>query len=81
MITIKIRATLAIMLQMCADVNADLLNGEGHLAFTYAKIYYKGSGWYAVSGYSASGRDVYKVITQVKQLNEYERTPEEDFIF
>jgi hypothetical protein len=70
MITIKIRTTLAIMLQMCADKAVDLLNGEAHLAFTYAKIYYRGSGWWAVSGYAASGRDVYKVISQVKNLNE-----------
>ena len=68
MITIKIRCTLAIMIQMCLDDNANLLNGEGHLAFTSAKIYYYGGGWYAVSGSAADGSDVNRVITQVKAL-------------
>ena len=81
MITLFIRCKLSIMIQMCLDDNADLLNKEAALAFTYAKIYYRGGGWYAVSGYAADGKDVHRVITQVKAFKVYKRTPIEDFVF
>jgi hypothetical protein len=84
MITLKIRCTVALMLQVClSDEGTDLniLSGDAVLAFTYAKIYYLGGGWYAISGYHHSGEDVHDVIKKLKEFKDYERTPEEDFIF
>lgn len=39
--------------------------GEANLVFTGAKAYYRGGGWWAISGYSSSGEDVDKVLDKL----------------
>ena len=71
MITIRIQATMAIMLMVMLtdDPNkSNVLSGNAILAYTYAKIYYLGGGWWAVSGYAADGADTHKVIKAVQKL-------------
>jgi len=68
MITLFIRCTQAIMKQMCVGDNVNLLKGNAVLAFTYAKIYYRGGGWYAVSGYAHDGKDVHRVVNLVNDM-------------
>jgi len=81
MITILIRCAQSVMKQLILDVDANLLSGDAVLVFTYAKAYYKGGGWYAISGYAHDGSDVHKVIKMAKEIRDYERTPIEDFVF
>lgn len=45
-----------------------LKTGQAVLANTYAKIYSRGKGWYAVSGYASDGSDVYKVVDAINDL-------------
>jgi hypothetical protein len=75
MITIKIRTTVDVMLNSVVLIGnlghmakKFLMSGNAVLAKTYAKVYYKGAGWYAVSGYSADGSDVHKIINQINDL-------------
>ena len=74
MITIKIRTTADLILNsiMLAPTSqyarGALLTGCGVLAKTYAKIYYRGGGWYAISGYAADGSDVHPIIDTIKDL-------------
>jgi hypothetical protein len=75
MITIKIRTSAAVMLNSVILVGnlghaakKFLMSGNAVLTKTYAKVYYKGAGWYAVSGYAADGSDVHKIITQINDL-------------
>jgi hypothetical protein len=75
MITIKIKTTVDIMLNSVVLVGnlgsmakKFLLSGNAVLTNTYAKAYYKGGGWYAVSGYAADGNDVHKLIALINDL-------------
>lgn len=67
MITIKIRCATAIILQVILD-STNLMSGNAVLAFTYAKVYSRGGGWWAVSGYASDGSDTHKVIKLINEL-------------
>jgi len=75
MITIKIKTTVDVMLNSVVLVGnlghmakKFLLSGNAVLTNTYAKAYYRGAGWYAISGYASDGSDVHKVIAQINEL-------------
>jgi hypothetical protein len=74
MITLMIRTKAdvmlnSIMLTSFGDAREALLSGDAILTKTYSKLYYKGGGWYAVSGYAADGSDVHKLVNQINDLN------------
>lgn len=70
MITLMIRATFALMMNsiLLTDNPNSAMNGEAVLVNTYAKAYYRGKGWWAISGYAADGSDVHRVINQINDL-------------
>jgi hypothetical protein len=75
MITIRIRCSAMVMVRHIMNFTGSnefirkfLLSGEAMLANTYAKVYYRGGGWYTVSGYSADGSDVHSVINSINEL-------------
>ncbi len=73
MITKFIRATIDLMLNsiLLTDTPNSVMNGEAVLVNTYAKAYYRGKGWWAISGYAADGSDVHRVIVQINDLKDH----------
>jgi len=74
MITILIRTIADVILNniMILDdhtARKSLMSGNAQLTKTYAKVYYRGGGWYAISGYSHDGRDVHEMVDLIKDLD------------
>jgi hypothetical protein len=51
--------------KMMADTTSNIVVNQEILAYTSAKLYYRGGGWWVISGYSHDGDDVNKLITEV----------------
>jgi hypothetical protein len=70
MITLFIRCTIDLMLNsiLLTDTPSKVMDGNAVLVNTYAKAYYRGKGWWAISGYASDGSDVHKIINQVNDL-------------
>ena len=73
MITLMIRATFALMINsiLLTDNPNSAMNGDAVLVNTYAKAYYRGKGWWAISGYASDGSDVHKIVAQVSDLRSH----------
>ena len=74
MLTVMIRTNVDVILNHIlvdkrqVDPRELVLSGEALLARSYAKIYYRGGGWYAVSGYASDGSDTMKTVNAIKDL-------------
>lgn len=75
MITIKIRCAFSVLINSIiltndrpADVWGFLQSGNGVLTNAYSKLYYRGGGWYAISGYTWNGSDVKPLIDLINEL-------------
>jgi len=63
--TARIKTRASLIKLCCENPNNFRLTDEEQSAFTYAKFYYKGGGWWRLCGYSADGRDVQQVLSRL----------------
>jgi len=63
--SIKVRMKHLVAEQMMANKATPIVVNVEILAYTGAKLYYKGGGWWLISGYSADNNDVDRLIKEV----------------
>ena len=70
--TARIQAPFTAIKPLLLDQNhyyppSDPLAVNEQCAFTHAKLYYKGGGWWLLAGYDSDGRDVQRVLDRMQE--------------